>query len=321
MKPQLPTGELVRAHAWDEFEGQRELKGRLLTHVRAAYEKDRMLDHMLLVAPPGSGKTTLAELIAHEIEDPFHRMMMPMDLKEFVYFCGDWKGGILLLDEIHRASRAFQEALLPALEDGELSLTSGSRISVRHITFLGATTEPQGIIKPLWDRFLVKPRWDDYTDEDMARIVVGMAARANVAMPADVAEGLARATGGTPRVAGSLVVACRDLLDTGQEATVDSVLALAGIDSDGLSGRHLDYLKSLNELGGVSGLRNICSLMQLSQSVLEELERLLIRRGFVKLESKGRSLTRTGRDKIPAISIKPSFADRRQGRSQARLAS
>lgn len=317
----LSTGELVRAQAWDDYVGQATLKGRLLTHIRAAVETERMLDHMLLVAPPGSGKTTLAKLIADEIRDPFYAMMMPMDLREFVYFCGDWKGGIILLDEIHRASKAFQEALLPALEDGELALSSGSRVSVRHITFIGATTEPQGIIKPLWDRFLVKPRWNDYSDSDMAQIVAGMAARAGVAMPPEVAQGLARATGGTPRVAGSLVVACRDLLDTGQDVSVGSVLELAGIDCDGLSERHIDYLKALTELGGISGLRNLCSLMQLSQSVLEELERLLIRRGFVRLEAKGRSLSAAGRAKIPEISVKPSFGDRRAAVGRARVAS
>lgn len=315
------TGELVRAKTWATYEGQPRLKSRLLTHIRAAETAERMLDHMLLVGPAGAGKTTLAALIAAEIRDPFHAMMMPIDLKQFLYFCADWPGGILFLDEIHRASKAFQEALLPALEDGEMALTSGTKISVRHITFIGATTEPQGLIKPLWDRFLVKPRWDDYEDADMRAIIAGMATRANVVMPADVADGLARATGGTPRVAGSLVVACRDLLDSGQEATVDAILDLAGFDRDGLSDRHLDYLKALAELGGVSGLRNICSLMQLSQTVLEELERLLIRRGFVKLEAKGRSLTSAGHAKIPERSVKPEPAVRRSPTGMARLAS
>lgn len=314
------TGELVRAKTWDSYEGQPRLKSRLLTHIRAALAADRLLDHMLLVGPPGAGKTTLAYLISEEVRDPFHAMMMPVDLKEFVYFCADWGGGVLFLDEIHRASKAFQEALLPALEDGELALTSGSRVSVRHITFIGATTEPQGIIKPLWDRFLVKPKWDDYADDEMAAIIAGMARRAGVLMPHDVTLGLARATGGTPRVAGSLVVACRDLLDSGQEATVDSILDLAGIDCDGLSERHIDYLRALLELGRVSGLRNLCSLMQLSQSVLEELERLLIRRGFVRLESRGRTLTRAGELKVPNERVEVELSTRRATYERARLA-
>jgi Holliday junction DNA helicase RuvB len=316
---QVSTGELVRARNWSDYVGQEQLKSRLLTHIGAAAKADRTLDHMLLVAPPGAGKTTLAALIADELCDPFYSIMMPMDLKEFTYFCADWRGGIVLLDEIHRASTAFQEAMLSALDDGELALTSGSKVSVRHITFIGATTEPQNIIKPLWDRFLVKPRWDDYSDEEMGGIVAGMARRAGVAMPDDVAQGLARATGGTPRIAGSLVVACRDLLETDQDASVDSILSLAGIDRDGLSERHIDYLKALKELGGVSGLKNLCTLMQYSAAVLEELERLLLHRGFVRLERSGRTITSAGMSKLPDITIPPSNADRR-ATGRARLA-
>jgi holliday junction DNA helicase RuvB len=296
--PPASTGETVRARTWDEYIGQNKMKGRLLIHVEAARQQGRMLDHMLLVGPTGAGKTTLAKLIAASVGDDFGSFMMPIDIKRLVRFIEKWQGGVLLLDEIHRAPTSFQESLL-SIEDGYLETPTGERVSTRHVTFILATTEPQDVLKTLWDRMLVKPRWEDYADDEMAAIVAGMASRANVPMPVEIAHGLARATGGTPRVAGSLVVAYRDLCTTGHYITAEDVLDHAGIDCDGLNEQQIEYLQTLRELGRRSGLANICSLMQLSPKVVQGLERLLIKRGFVRLESTGRELTDRGATKLP----------------------
>jgi Holliday junction DNA helicase RuvB len=298
------TGERVRAQSWDEFVGQSTLKRRLTTHIDAARNEGRALDHMLLVAPPGSGKTTLAKLIADRLGDDFADFMMPMDLKQLVRFIGRWRGGVLLLDEIHRAPKAFQESLL-SIEQGYIQMPTGQRVEVGHVTFICATTEPQGVIKPLWDRLLVKPVWEDYSDEDMARIITGMAERSGLVVAEQVAAGLARATGGTPRVAGSLVVALRDLAVTDQEVSVETILDLTGLDVDGLTGQHVAYLHTLQALGGQSGLANVCSLLQLPPPVVQDLERLLIKRGFVALESNGRTLTTMGAAKLPGSTGMP----------------
>jgi holliday junction DNA helicase RuvB len=292
------TGERVRAQSWEDYVGQERLKQRLVTTIGAARVEDRAMDHMLLVAPPGCGKTTLASLIAQSLGDQFVEFMMPMELNKLVYFIGDWEGGVILLDEIHRAPTKFQESLL-SIEQGYLSVSPTVKVSTRNVTFIAATTEPHKVIPPLWDRFLIQPQWEDYSDDEMAQIVSGMATRAGVSMPDEIAAGLARATGGTPRVAGALVVAYRDLLVTDQPATVETVLAQTGRDDDGLSDQHLMYLATLKGLGGKAGLANLTSMTQLPSQQLTTLERLLQKRGFIRLESTGRELTIKGSMKVP----------------------
>jgi holliday junction DNA helicase RuvB len=296
--PTIPTGERVRATRWSDFVGQKNLQRRLQTHIMAAIEEKRPLDHMLLAGPPGVGKTTLARLLALAMGQEFVELVMPIKPKEFIAMVETWKGGVMLLDEIHRAPKSFQETLL-SIEQGFIQTDTGEKIPTRHITFICATTEPQLVIPPLWDRLLIKPMWEDYADDEMAQIIVGMGTRAGIEISEDLAHGLGRATAGTPRIAGSLVVAARDLGVTGQAVTVESVLELAGVDCDGLSERHLQYLWVLRELGRRSGLVNIRNMMQLAGPVVEGLERLLIKRGLIRLESNGRVITPQGLAKLP----------------------
>lgn len=305
------VNEIPRPQRLGDYIGQDRLVDRLLVHIEAAKAQNRMLDHVFMEAPPGSGKTTLAQMIARALGDEFWSYKMPIGIKQFVYFCDHWDGGVLLLDEIHAAPREFQELLLTAVEDGYLQPSSGVKVDVRHITFIAATTEPEDVIEPLLDRFRIRPRWEPYTDEAMTQIILGMAERIGTQMPPEVAAELARATGGTPRIAGALVVACRDLVAAHRQVTAEAILDLTGFDIDGLSERHLDYLTTLDALGKVAGLRNICSLMRMRPRAIEKLERLLIERGFIQLDAKGRTLTFAGQAKLPTRE-RPALTERRQ---------
>lgn len=304
------TGEQVRAQTWDDYVGQKRLKARLMIHIKAALVENRELDHILLVAAPGEGKTTLARLIADQLGDPFHVKQMPMKEKDFIWFCMDNRG-VVLLDEIHAASPAFQLMLL-GIQEGVLQTSDGKEVDVRHLTFIGATTNPEKLSKPLWDRFLIKPEWDPYTDEDMHEIVAGMATRAGVDLSDEIARGLCRAAGGTPRIAGALVAAARSLQAIGEPVTVESILDLAEMDADGLSSRHLKYLQALSALGDTAGLSPICSLLQLPQSIVEDLERLLILRGMIRKDLSGRHMTDAARAKVPRQSQTDRLSHRKQ---------
>lgn len=287
------AGELLRVRQWEDYVGQQELKDRLSVTIESAINRNARHDHIFLAAPPGYGKTSIAGIIAWHLREDFKVVKLPVKERDFAMWLREWDGGVLLLDELHSATKAFQEFLLPAIEDGYISL-NGRTEAVEHVTFIGATTEPDKIIKPLLDRFLVKPRFVDYSDEEMGRILAGMCDRIDLCLDDETIEGLSRAAGGIPRVAGSLVIAARDLEAVGTEPTVKAILRQAGMDPDGISEHHVDYLRALRELGGTSGLRNICSLLQISQPTAEELERLLIKRKFLRFTPQGRELTAEG---------------------------
>lgn len=292
------TAELVRARIWDDFVGQDKLKQNLRIAIDSAVQRYAPLDHVLLVAGPGYGKTTLAQIIAAELNDPFISFKMPVSDKTFRYQVTETGRGVIFLDEVHNAPRVFQEMLLHALEAGEIHTKDGEVYPVETCTFIAATTDPDKLIEPLRDRFPLQPRFADYTDEEMELIVRGMAERANIEIDDDLVAAFSRATGGTPRVATRLVVAARDLVTTGNRLSAQSVLEMAGFDPDGLSEMHLEYLNTLRTLGDESGLRNICSLMRRKPASVEDLERLLIKRGFIRLTPKGRVLTTAGIKKV-----------------------
>lgn len=293
-------GELVRARSWDDYVGQDKLKNHLDIKIQAAVNDGRQLDHMLLVAPPGAGKTTLAALIAERVGDLFLHLLMPMPFKDFVREVDDFDGGVILLDELHAAPKAFQEELQPALEDGQLRDKWGDPVDCRHVTFIGATTTATAdkILEPVRDRFKYHPVWVDYSDDDMGGVVAGMARRAGVKLDAKTCQGLARAAGGTPRVASDLVAAARDLISIGRKPDVAAVLDLAGYDEDGLTAVHLEYLSTLLDIGGQAGLSALTTMLRTSPASIQNVERLLTRRGYVRREPTGRRLLQPGKDKL-----------------------
>jgi holliday junction DNA helicase RuvB len=292
--------ELVRVRSWDDYVGQHKLKSHLDIKVRAAVRDDRKLDHTLFVGPPGSGKSTIVDLIADRLGDDLLCLPMAMNYDDFVYEVEGFPGGVIFLDEIHNAPKAFQERLQFGLHDGYLPDSYGDRVSTHHVTFIAATSplDQQRLIAPLVQRFKYRPSWDPYSEAEMAEIVAGMAGRANTEVDSNVCIGLARAAGGNPRVVQDLVAAARDLASVDLPVTVESVLDLAGLDSDGLTRDHLDYLRALHALRGVAGLTTLVSVSGMSAQTIQDLERVLVMRGLVRRTSAGRKLMATGRAKI-----------------------
>lgn len=293
----------LRPESWDAFIGQHRMKAELETRIEAARRENRPLPHVLLAGPPGMGKTTFARMIADRLGDPFQSVIMPQRPAAFTNMVKQRPYGVLFLDELHRAPSSHQEDLLSMLEDGYLQTPSGPKIPVPCLTIIGATTEIRGIIKPLLDRFLV-PSVSDYGDDELTRIILGQAKLAKVRMSYSTAQALARAACGTPRIARRLVLTARDLRASkeGRTPTAAEILELCNIDRDGMSAQHLEYLQAIHEAGrdGACGIKTIANYTRQDESVLVDLERLLIKRGYIKPTNRGRELTALGFQKVRA---------------------
>jgi Holliday junction DNA helicase RuvB len=288
------TGDILRATSWDEYVGQEKLKTRLSLHIRAANATNATLDHILLDGPPGVGKTTIAQIIADELGTELAVMKMPVKPKVLASFLREWEGGVLFLDEIHEA-KTLQHDLLVLCEEHYLQLDNGRRIYAPDTTIIGATTEPHRLLKPLRDRFPHKPKFEDYSDEDMGLIIAGMAKKVGVKFTKEEREALGRATGGIPRHARTFVLTARDLTAVGEEPTVDRILDVTETTPDGLTADHVAYMTLMREMGGAEvGLTTLSTILRLPEPTVRDLERLLQKKGLIQFERTGRELTNTG---------------------------
>lgn len=288
------TTDDLRPDTWDDFIGQKKLKRRLRVHIAAAVSEGRTLDHILLTGPPGFGKTTLSRLIAEEALVTFQGLTMPVN-KRHLDFILRTNSGVVLLDELHRAPKTAQEDLLPVLEFGTLLTRNGVAHNVGNLTIVGATTEPEKIIPPLYDRFVIKPDFESYSDAEMGQIVQNMADRAGVSLRKGMAKELGRAAGGTPRNARQLILATRDLTVTLEKTpTSFQVMTLCGVQADGLTEGHMRYLGVLEQLGGQAGLKTVATMLRLNEGVVRDLERLLLDHRMITYTDRGREMTADG---------------------------
>lgn len=298
------TTDTMRPNSLSEYIGQTHTINELKVRAQAAKTQGRTLDHVLLCGPTGSGKTSLAILIAILMNGEYLEYTMPITPKIMQTAVGMFpinpnKPGILFLDEIHRLTPKQQEDLMPLIEFGYLQGTNGKKIESRNLTIIGATTEPQKMIAPLWDKFPIKPSWEPYTDEEMAKIVVGMARKSSVIVSEDDAMVLGKAACGIPRKVRQFILAMRDITATStHNATATEALLFCRTEVDGLTTQHLNYLQTLQKLGGTSGLKLMSNLLSLNESVIVDLERLLYQNGLVEPTSSGRTLTTEGMRRI-----------------------
>jgi Holliday junction DNA helicase RuvB len=293
----MSTDNALRPNDWDSYVGQEKLKNRLQVSIDGALERYASLDHVLLHGPPGCGKTSIASLISQEMVQNFHSYVMPVKVKSLqkIFLEND---GIIFLDEIHRLSKKDQEFLLPVLEDHDIQFDNGKKIHIDHqFTVVGATTELEKIIKPLRDRFIHRPKFEEYTDEEMATIVKRMADRIGMDISESECLSLGRASAGVPRQARTIIYTARDL----NSCNPDLVLSTCGITEDGLTEDHLEYLFALDKMGQVAGVDVLSNYTGLPKDVVLDLEKLLVRKGLIEYSPKGRVLMIKGMHLIKDI--------------------
>lgn len=293
------THDALRPESFEEFYGQATLKRQLTTMMGSARERGAPLGHILLAGPPGFGKTSLAGIIAESMRDPLLELRMPVSHTALQRSFQRFDAGIIFLDELHAAGKGEQEDLLTVLEDGYFSTRQGRRIEMPCVTVIGATTEPEKIIPPLYDRFEHKPVFGDYSQMDMEFITIGMMHKLGMdtAKMDALIEAIAIASAGVPRVAKHLAEGARDLYITSDKEIpqVADVLELRQIAPDGLDANQVKYLELLHDVGGGPvGLVTMTTLLRLHESTIRNMERVLLTRGLIELTPQGRIITNAG---------------------------
>ena len=296
----------LRPRRLAEFVGQSELKAHLDIVLEAARRRGQAPDHLLFSGPPGLGKTTLAGIIATELDAHLQTTSGPAveragDLAAILTQLDD--GDVLFVDEIHRLPRAVEEVLYPAMEDFQLDIVLGKgpaarsiRLDLPRFTLVGATTRTGSITGPLRDRFGLVARLDYYTPADLEAIVERAAGILGVTIDGAGCEEIARRARGTPRIANRLLRRVRDFAEVTRDGTVDRATAEAGLALFGVDGRGLDQVDRaiLSALcrrfgGGPVGLSTLAiSVGEQTETVEDVYEPFLIQQGLLMRTPRGR---------------------------------
>jgi Holliday junction DNA helicase RuvB len=299
----------MRPQRLSEFIGQEKACSNLKVFIEAARARKEALDHVLLVGPPGLGKTTLAQIVARELGVNFRATSGPViakagDLAALLTNLED--RDVLFIDEIHRLNPAIEEILYPAMEDYQLDLIIGEgpaarsvKIDLSRFTLIGATTRSGLLTTPLRDRFGIPIRLGFYEVHELETIVKRGARVLSLSISADGAQEIARRARGTPRIAGRLLKRVRDFALVAGEKSIertsaDRALGHLEVDAAGLDAMDRRYLTMIakNYGGGPVGVETISAALSEPRDAIEDIiEPFLIQRGFVQRTPRGRMLT------------------------------
>ncbi|WP_294615603.1 Holliday junction branch migration DNA helicase RuvB [uncultured Gilliamella sp.] len=299
----------IRPKCLDEYVGQPHVREQMKIFIQAAKQRSDALDHVLIFGPPGLGKTTLANIVANELNVNLRTTSGPVLEK-----AGDLAAmltnlepnDVLFIDEIHRLSPVVEEILYPAMEDYQLDIMIGEGPAARSIkidlppfTLIGATTRAGSLTSPLRDRFGIVQRLEFYRVEDLEYIVSRSAKFLGMDLSKEGAHLIAKRSRGTPRIANRLLRRVRDYADVKSKGIIDKKIAtlaldMLDVDTEGFDFMDRKLLLAIIEkfMGGPVGLDNIAAAIGEERETIEDvLEPFLIQQGYIQRTPRGRIAT------------------------------
>lgn len=302
----------IRPKKLDEYVGQSALKSTLKISIQAAKKRKKQIDHMLFYGPPGLGKTTLASVIANEMETKIRitsapALERPRDIIGILMSMQD--GEILFIDEIHRLNKVTEEILYPAMEDFFLDMTTGKnqtvktlRVPLPRFTLIGATTKAGELSGPLRDRFGIIHRLQFYTIAELSKVAERTARILELDIDKKGADVIASRSRGTPRIANRLVKRVADFAIVKADGKITESVAIEAlntlhIDESGLDCTDRAVLKLIIEKydGGPVGLETIAAALGEDTKTIEDVyEPYLLQEGFIQRTPRGRKVSPQG---------------------------
>lgn len=301
-----PSDRTLRPKRLSDYVGQPAVKEQMSIFVNAARGRGEALDHTLIFGPPGLGKTTLAHILAAEMEVNLRLTSGPVLEK-----AGDLAAlltnleprDVLFVDEIHRLSPVIEEVLYPALEDYQLDIMIGEGPAARSIrlelppfTLVGATTRAGALTSPLRDRFGIVQRLEFYEVDDLMMIVGRSAHILGIPIKSNGAAEIARRSRGTPRIANRLLRRARDYAEVCGEGVItrevaDAAMKMLGVDGSGLDGMDRRLLEALIQRfdGGPTGIDSMAAAIGEARETIEDvIEPFLVQQGYLIRTPRGR---------------------------------
>lgn len=311
---------ILRPQALSDYIGQKKIKESVDVAITSAKIRNTSLEHILLYGPAGLGKTTLAYIIANEMNSRLvysvgPNIEKPGDVAGLL--CSLHEGDVLFIDEIHRVNKQTEECLYTAMEDGFISIVIGQgeqsktiKMTLPHFTLIGATTRTALLSKPLLDRFSFQYKLDYYTVDDLSKIVENSAKKLGFNLSVEESIKIASVSRGTPRIANRNLKLVRDYAYARNEGIItcdiiEKTFDLAGINVDGLNDTDLKLLTTLWDSTSPIGLSTLSHVIgEDAQTIEDVFEPFLLMNGYIEITSKGRRLSEKGQSMLSKLLLK-----------------